>query len=522
MTSIRVPAFAGEVLFSVGGFVKLYSESRTTAPSSFAVDGDRVYLHDPLHESVAVFDQGKPAGVVVQALDRSALDLLNYDGKLYVLANDDEVLTYASGDSKGQLRLTAQSSVVKHSSKVAGAVEGTEVISVAPIHADSLTVVNGGVYAAFDDNTQVAIAAKAAYPAFSLQVEDDSYRINGFSDAGEVVIPAFGLPSGIFELARDDRFAYFEVAESHFNSAGVQVFDYYVYKFTYAGVHVATYALAPMLDVVPNRHVLVSHGDLFQLQIDGATTRVLKLAPSQQWTRIAAAPYGASVEPSVAAAAAKAKLIKYPDLVEGAALASLNWTYKRANNGWDEDGKHPKVTDPGGVSQPHPLRGVAIGGSKSMAGVPYNWGGCDSRTTHSVSGYTSFSDGVAKKHFTGNFLGEGGRKAGTIGLDCSGFISVIYKLGSKYGTSNLGRVFEKVSRTPKGGEIRMKSGHVFGVAARRKSGNTYRLVVMEATTRDNLDRVIHQDRAESSYDNAFATYVYPNFDYQCDLRDCSE
>ena len=145
---IQVPAFAGTVVLSVGGFVKQAATSRTTAPNSFAVDGGRVYLHDPLRESVAVFDHGKRAGVAVQGLDRSALDLLNYDGKLYVLANDDEVLTYAAKDDRGRLRETPQSSVVRRSPNVARSVEGTEEpIGVAPVHADRLTVVNGGVYA---------------------------------------------------------------------------------------------------------------------------------------------------------------------------------------------------------------------------------------------------------------------------------------------------------------------------------------------------------------------------------------
>lgn len=74
-------------------------------------------------------------------------------------------------------------------------------------------------------------------------------------------------------------------------------------------------------------------------------------------------------------------------------------------------------------------------------GIPYTWGGFDGAdTAHSWVSWTDFNDGLDFSHnaTVGNInTNSPGWVSGTIGLDCSGFISSAYDLGQKYGTSGL-------------------------------------------------------------------------------------
>ncbi len=75
------------------------------------------------------------------------------------------------------------------------------------------------------------------------------------------------------------------------------------------------------------------------------------------------------------------------------------------------------------------------GGSVSMSGIPYCWGGFMSQ--YSKTSSYSFDDAISKGYYAGNVSGSSsGYVSGTAGLDCSGFVSAAYGLSSKKGTSN--------------------------------------------------------------------------------------
>lgn len=74
----------------------------------------------------------------------------------------------------------------------------------------------------------------------------------------------------------------------------------------------------------------------------------------------------------------------------------------------------------------------------SVDGIPYSWGGSRGiDVTYETAPYnTTFPQAVAAGKYTGNAAGAVTTPI-TCGLDCSGLVSVAFKLGTKYGTVNL-------------------------------------------------------------------------------------
>lgn len=138
------------------------------------------------------------------------------------------------------------------------------------------------------------------------------------------------------------------------------------------------------------------------------------------------------------------------------------------------------------VAQPHFLRAKK---SLTVTGIPYTWGGYDSDSTRSPGNkWKNFDKGVAGKGFTGSVKNVGVHAAGTIGLDCSGFISAVFSVGkNKRGTANLlvGEYFKPVGGVAKAGDILNKTtngSHVVLVVKRVKIGAKWYITLVEETT----------------------------------------
>lgn len=81
----------------------------------------------------------------------------------------------------------------------------------------------------------------------------------------------------------------------------------------------------------------------------------------------------------------------------------------------------------------------SITSTTNMTGLPYCWGGANGDV--SACGQVSFSSAISSGKTAGNVLCTGSYKSSTAGVDCSGFISVGYRLSQKYGTSGLASYF---------------------------------------------------------------------------------
>lgn len=132
-------------------------------------------------------------------------------------------------------------------------------------------------------------------------------------------------------------------------------------------------------------------------------------------------------------AAAPTNITRQQAQSRGYDMAYVLWNYARGLNG--------NVNS--GTELPDQLKGKE---TSQEFGVPYNWGGLDGIDTTSVKQWSSFLDGINKGAMAGNVQTEGGYKAGTAGLDCSGFVQSSLKIpGWKQSTSTLGQYLNPIS-----------------------------------------------------------------------------
>lgn len=82
---------------------------------------------------------------------------------------------------------------------------------------------------------------------------------------------------------------------------------------------------------------------------------------------------------------------------------------------------------------------------KIVVGIPYCWGGYISVDISDRIDVKNFKDAIEKDYVPGNVLTEGGYKAKTAGLDCSGFVGAVYNLPEKVSTKTLKRYFKYIS-----------------------------------------------------------------------------
>lgn len=110
----------------------------------------------------------------------------------------------------------------------------------------------------------------------------------------------------------------------------------------------------------------------------------------------------------------------------------LPWTFNSNRNA------NKSVTgNPQQVQLPSWLSAYADGRDHSLTNVPYCWGGWNAET---------FVSNINAGKFAGNTCTtSSGYVSGTVGMDCSGYVSVAFDLPYKHGTSTLSNCFTKVS-----------------------------------------------------------------------------
>lgn len=111
---------------------------------------------------------------------------------------------------------------------------------------------------------------------------------------------------------------------------------------------------------------------------------------------------------------------------------NINWTFNSTKNA------NASVTaDSSNVTQPSWLQSISDGNNHSVYGIPYCWGGRDSDT---------FVSDINAGKYAGNVCTDAdGKISGTVGMDCSGYVSVVFDLDGKYSTNTLDDCFRPVS-----------------------------------------------------------------------------
>ncbi|MDR2546471.1 MAG: hypothetical protein LBC96_03035 [Lachnospiraceae bacterium] len=105
-------------------------------------------------------------------------------------------------------------------------------------------------------------------------------------------------------------------------------------------------------------------------------------------------------------------------LTVASGMATLTWTYNSRN------AVNPSPTT---VTIPSYLANASK--PSSQTGIPYCWGGNNNST--------SFTNAMNGNTFAGNINATGGHKAGTAGVDCSGYVGLAAGFTTKLGTTHL-------------------------------------------------------------------------------------
>lgn len=135
--------------------------------------------------------------------------------------------------------------------------------------------------------------------------------------------------------------------------------------------------------------------------------------------------------------------------------------------------------------------------AKTVAGIPYCWGGMNGLDTATYSGSNAgylqnFSDCLVSGKTAGNINStSNGWVNTTFGMDCSGFVCATFKIGQKVGTSNLANYFTEILWSDvRVGDVAIKSGsHTFIVSYvyTSETSGFYMVGTYESTTDGEAD-----------------------------------
>jgi uncharacterized protein YraI len=117
----------------------------------------------------------------------------------------------------------------------------------------------------------------------------------------------------------------------------------------------------------------------------------------------------------------------------GMDIINYIWDYDFAKNGSEKEGS---------IELPSYLKEKK---SKKASGIPYCWGGYISVDISNQPDVENFRDAMIKGYTAGNVKSSGKYQYFTAGLDCSGFVSAVYKLPVKCSTKSFNQYFRKVS-----------------------------------------------------------------------------
>ncbi|TDT57284.1 hypothetical protein [Fonticella tunisiensis] len=160
----------------------------------------------------------------------------------------------------------------------------------------------------------------------------------------------------------------------------------------------------------------------------------------------------------------------------GMDMINYVWEYDVLKNG-------PKNSSE--VELPAFLRGAEV---KKVSGIPYAWGGYTALDISNQKYVKNFEESVKSGYTTGNVLCVGGYKEMTAGLDCSGFVSAVFKFKENMGTKGFERAFTRIELEDlKPMDILVSRGNhamIYLATTSDKSG----IIAMESTTGTSYEK----------------------------------
>lgn len=471
--------------------IRVASGTQPSGPQTFAIDSGKIYMHDDAGNAIRVYSLAGQFLSSIKLPTGLAISDLAVRGAQVIVLNIYGGLEH--------FKLTG-SGLVKTGHSIPP--------STSPNEPDAASLRGHGVrqIAYFGDQLFGLIGT------FGQQVLTEGTFVNkpvgtltrpGFiSESGNsllvksvdrTLLKKFTVPNEpvqAFENYRDGGHTYFTVEDSYETLSGTG-FDTWVLNYTNGGLFVASYTLASQAAYRPTRDVVVYGNDVYQLRISENRAQILRLSPDDPSRPAVAKSAELRTADATTTAAPPKKTLKSV-LARARAMATVKWTYSKKRHGLIKD--VPK-SQRYRVLQAPQLKKVKTSTAKQV-GYPYAWGGYDTDITSSNKRYwKSFPKSLkAKRMFASNINGLRNKPEwvpNTAGVDCSGFISSVFKMGGKRGTHNIldkawFKGFTDLKKAKSGDVLNHVGNHVVLML---RWANSEDIWVVQSTTTGVLDAV---------------------------------
>ncbi|MFT4109812.1 hypothetical protein [Propionicimonas sp.] len=251
----------GEVLVDDPGLLSVNGVGR--GPTALSVDGDTVYVLDPVVGRIVVYRDGTKTLSVFSPVEGTLTGILVRDGVWYLVV-DGRVHAY-------ELR---GSDLVAGQDLPAGVAAATDVTRLIAVADDIVAVRQGGEWllVAGPGPLPVAPDVRVGAAGDRLVVQDGGFEV-------EILTRNPALSGSL--VARDADHAWYEIWDTRRDDTGGSTSQGYLYEFTRDGGLVATYTYPISAAMAADRTAAVVDGKVYWLFVSQDRAQVLLLHPSQ-------------------------------------------------------------------------------------------------------------------------------------------------------------------------------------------------------------------------------------------------
>lgn len=406
-----------------------------TGPESFFITEDNhIYILDSNNYQILNFYNGKVVETIkVDTVAEHMIDLAIAEKYIYILLNNDAILKV---DHNGTVLEKIDVSSYRYTNKI----KTLDITAEIPIKSKSISYEDGSLKVFFQDGKVYDLTNKIA----DVEVRNTGITKDGFISisSGETGIkfPSFSQATSAYKAKSIKDYDIYYTSEIY-NAADGIIMDRRLY-FTNSNKIIKYVQLEQEQFSLPHRlYRVMDDGTVYQMVTSSDSLSIKKLDFLMDYSSIPSyinTPINTPKNESVISDKSSTidSTISVTSVADDVAsrvqsLVFYNWTYNPATHG-----NKTLNNVPSGVVQPSYLVGLTK--TTSVTGIPYSWGGSRGiDVTYEASpNNTTFPQAVAAGKYTGNAAGAITTPI-TCGLDCSGLVSVAFKLGTKYGTSNL-------------------------------------------------------------------------------------
>lgn len=485
------------------------NDEEFNGPSSFFVEGNKVYVLDSVSSEVKVYENKKLSTTITIPGDNYFIDM-DIDGdNVYLLDSDYKVVLYDL--AKTSIIKSLDIPKIPELSFSVNVGKNTHTGDYRPKYIRY----DNGIHIVFQNNKEYLFdgTSLTPYTKLKLQIKNEKAEFDVNSD--KIQLETMGQPVSVRYLSSDQSGNdYISLDSMYQGKDGKLYVEECIYQYK-NNTKVSSATLENNGFFTPNRNVFIDKaGQVYQMIISNNGLKIINLqkqdiykqkynlqkwddqrAPNTQVMSASANPVSASSFPLVRKSQLESVVNSY---------MSLQWQYNKSTNG---NLNRVSSSYRSYVSQPHHLRTYTDTSNHTIQGMPYCWGGFDlpSGFTTKVNGTSNYAGNVSSSYSS--------LVPNTAGVDCSGFVCRAFLLTTKYGTSTMSSsgAFVSDSGSADMYDVWIKNGHTMLNYSRVYDEGINGYYVYEATTKDSIDdcRFNFQDPV---YISNFSLYKYANFD----------